>query len=251
MRVIFQDWFWFVHIPFVLYSGWSNVGQHFFIRIYTSFYSFGRSWSFCGLLDRRTVGDKTDCHIDLQLLLLTIVRSVIFKTHLALLLLLGQGCWTRGLVWATGTSGHTLSDCKRALTRPSLTPTLSTEGHPTGGCILQWGALTDCKLARIPAFTASNWLNCRGHLHILFHNAHLLPIRSFDLLPLIYTGASLIDSSVKDQYVTLGTIIIITSSEFFLLALGSGLLLEFKWQQVSRNLFSILANLNKSILTML
>ena len=41
------------------------------------------------------------------------------------------------------------------------------------------------------------------HLHILFHNVHLFPIRSRDLLPLIYTGASLIDGSVKGQYVTL------------------------------------------------
>ena len=31
----------------------------------------------------------------------------------------------------------------------------------------------------------TNCLNCRGHLPILFHNAHLLPL----LLPLIYTGA--------------------------------------------------------------
>ena len=44
----------------------------------------------------------------------------------------------------------------------------------------------------------SNWLNGRRHLPILFHNAHLLPL----LLPLIYTGASVIDSSVKDQYKT-------------------------------------------------
>ena len=47
------------------------------------------------------------------------------------------------------------------------------------------------------AFTDSN-----SQLHILFHNVHLLPIRSRDLLPLIYTGASLIEGSVKDQYVT-------------------------------------------------
>ena len=46
------------------YSGWRNEGQHFFIRIYTYFYSFERSWSFCGLWDRRTVGDKADCYID-------------------------------------------------------------------------------------------------------------------------------------------------------------------------------------------
>ena len=43
----------------------------------------------------------------------------------------------------------------------------------------------------------SNWLNCCWCLPIFFHNAHLLP-----LLPLIYTGESLIDSSVKGQYIT-------------------------------------------------
>ena len=45
----------------------------------------------------------------------------------------------------------------------------------------------------------SNWLNCCRHQAIFFHNAHLLPL----LLPLIYTGASLIDGSVKGQYVTI------------------------------------------------
>ena len=42
-----------------------------------------------------------------------------------------------------------------------------------------------------------NSLNCRRHLPIFFHNAQLLP-----LLPLIYTDASLIDGSVKGQYIT-------------------------------------------------
>ena len=42
-------------------------------------------------------------------------------------------------------------------------------------------------------------LHYRGHLHILFHDTHLLPIRSLDLLLLIYTGASLIDSLVKSN----------------------------------------------------
>ena len=85
---------------------------------------------------------------------------------------------------------------------PSLPPTLSTGGRPNGGSSPQRGALTDGKLALTLAFAVPNWLNCCGHLHISFHKAHLLPIRSHDLLPLIYTGASLIDSSVKGQYVT-------------------------------------------------
>ena len=41
-------------------------------------------------------------------------------------------------------------------------------------------------------------LNGRRHLPLFFHNAHLLPL----LLPLIYTGASLIDGPVKGQYIT-------------------------------------------------
>ena len=45
----------------------------------------------------------------------------------------------------------------------------------------------------------SNWLNSHWHLPILFHNTHLLLL----LLPLIYTSASLVDGSVKGQYITL------------------------------------------------
>ena len=45
-------------------------------------------------------------------------------------------------------------------------------------------------------------LNCCWHLHISFHNVHLLPFRSHDLLPLTYTGAFLIYGSVKGHYVT-------------------------------------------------
>ena len=107
--------------------------QHFFIRIFMSFYFFERSWSFCGLRDRRTRGDKTNYYIDPQFLLLTIACCVIFKIFLALLLLLGQGCSTGGLLWATDPSRRTLRDSKLALTWPLLTPTLSTGGHPTGG----------------------------------------------------------------------------------------------------------------------
>ena len=71
------------------------------------------------------------------------------------------------------------------------------------GSVPQRGALTDCKLALTLVFTATNtnWLNCCRHLHILFHNAPKLLIRSRDLL-LIYSGASLIDRLIKGQYVT-------------------------------------------------
>ena len=67
------------------------------------------------------------------------------------------------------------------------------------------GALTDCTgLFSGPLVTNCNWLNCHRHLLILFHNSHLLLFRSRDILPFIYTGASLIDGSVKGQYVTWG-----------------------------------------------
>ena len=131
---------------------------------------------------------------------MTIARWVIFKTPLRLLLFLGKRCSTGGLAWATGPSGHALSDSQLALPRPSLTPTPLIGGRPTGGIIPQRGTLTDYKLVLTLAFTA---FNC-GHLHILFHNAHLLPIWAQDLLPIIYTGASLSDGSVKGQYVTDG-----------------------------------------------
>ena len=92
----------------------------------------------------------------------------------------------------------------------SSRPHLALLPHLGRGCSSRgsWGLL--------PSAVRSHWLqagsdsglhssnfNCHGHLHILFHNAHLLPIRFRDLLPLIYTGASLSDSSVKGQYVTL------------------------------------------------
>ena len=56
--------------------------------------------------------DKTDCYIDPYLLLLTIAHCVIFKAHLALLLLFGQGCATGDQVWTTGPSGCALIDCQ-------------------------------------------------------------------------------------------------------------------------------------------
>ena len=183
------------YVQFMLYSGWNNEGQHFIIRIYTSFYSFERSWSLCGLWDRRM-----GVRIQDKLLYWPITSFLFFKTHLALLLL-GQGCSTGGLVWATSPSGRALSDCKLWFWS-WLPPTHSAGGRPTRGSCPQGATLTDCKLALTLAFTVFNWLNCRGHLHILFHNTHLLPIRSHDLLPLIYTGASLIDGLVKGQYVT-------------------------------------------------
>ena len=65
------------------------------------------------------------------------------------------------------------------------------------------GAFSVCKLAGL---LVTHWLNCRRHLPIIFHNALLLSL----LLPLIYTGASLIDGSVKGQYITLALVQVLT-----------------------------------------
>ena len=85
-----------------------------------------------------------------QLLLLTIARCVIFKNTLS----------TSSASWL------------ELLNRGSLRATALSR------------AFSVCKLAGLPV---TNYLNCRQHLPILFHNSHLLPL----LLPLIYTGASL------------------------------------------------------------
>ena len=92
-----------------------------------------------------------------------------------------------------------------------LSQWLQTGSHSGLHC-LQLSQLETAQLvAVVPSAALSvtaNWpspspaLNCRGHLHILFYNAHLLLIRSHDLLLLIYTGVSLVDGSVKGQYVT-------------------------------------------------
>ena len=115
---------------------------------------------------------------------MTIARCVIFETHLALLLL-GQGYSTGGLVWSIGPSGRALNDCKLALTlafsvskSPNWTPPNWRQQAPVGRAHwLQTGSHSGLHYLQI--------INCRGHLHILFRNSHLLPIRSYDLLPLI------------------------------------------------------------------
>ena len=66
--------------------------------------------------------------------------------------------------------------------------------------LLNWGSFSVCKLVLTLAFL-SLWLNIRWYLPIFFHNFHLLLL----LLPHIYTDASLIDGSVKGQYITLWT----------------------------------------------
>ena len=70
------------------------------------------------------------------------------------------------------------------------------------GSCLQQGAFSDCKLALTQALTDSKWPRLTSrHLHISFHNAYNFWSITW-LLPLIYTGAFLIDGSVKGQYAT-------------------------------------------------
>ena len=163
--------------------------------MYPSFYSFKRGWSFCGVWDRRTEGDKDRFRqiviLSHNFFLLTIARCVIFKTHLALLLLLGHGCSTGGCL-------------EQQPQRGALTLALTVSNSQLEAAAPS-GAFSPTALAFTLAITVSNCnrSNCHRHLHILFHNAHLLLLRSHDILPLIYTGASLIDGSVKSQYVTL------------------------------------------------
>ena len=80
----------------------------------------------------------------------------------------------------------------------SSTPWLGSLNRGSLRAIAISGAFSVCKL---PGLLVTNWLNCRRRLSILFHSSHLLPL----LLPFIYTGTSLIDGSVKGQYITLTT----------------------------------------------
>ena len=97
-----------------------------------------------------------------QLLLLTIACCVIFKNPLSTSTASWLGLLNRGSLRAVALSG-VFSVCKLLSLCPSY-----------------------LQLIQLPIF---------------FHNAHLLPLLLL-LLPLIYTGASLIDSLVKGQYVT-------------------------------------------------
>ena len=95
----------------LLYSGWSNEEQHFFIRIYTSFYSFVRGWSFCGLWDRRTERE---------------IRQISILTHNFFSWPLSTSASRPKLLSHRPGMGHrpqlgALSDCELALNRPSLT----------------------------------------------------------------------------------------------------------------------------------
>ena len=191
-----------------------------------SFYSFVRGWSFCVVWDGQTGGGSRQIAILSHNFFFWPQHAVLSsRPHLALLLQLGQGCSTGGLVWATGSSGRALGDCKLALTvsnslnwRPpiwrqqpsaqcshrlqlALTLAFSTSNslnwrppywrqQPQAGCP-HW-----LQIGSYSGLHCPNWLNYRRHLHILFHNTYLLPIRSHDL-PLIYTGASLTDGLVK------------------------------------------------------
>ena len=160
---------------------WGKKEEHFFIGIYTSFYSFARGWNFCGLWDRWTQD---------RLLYWPITSSL---DHSAL-------CYLQDPLSTSSAS------------RPGLLNRRSGMGHRQA-CFDS--ALSDSNSLKWrlpnwrqqPSAKCSHWLTptdstAARHRHILFHNAHLLLVRSHDFLPLIYTGASLIDGSVKGQHVT-------------------------------------------------
>ena len=191
--VEFANWTIWEFFYTIIIIDWKTEEQHFVIRMYTSFYSFERSWWLCGLWDRRTGADKT-------LLYWPITSSLDPSTLRNLQDPFRTSDSRPGLPQAP--AGALSVNASWLWLWPLLSPTLSIGGHLIGGSSLQWGALTDWKVALTLIFTASNWLNFHRHRHILFHNVHLLPIRSHYLLPLIYTGASLTDDSVKGQYVT-------------------------------------------------
>ena len=79
------------------------------------------------------------------------------------------------------------------LTIAALLPHLGL-GCSTGGRWGPWPSI--CELVLTRAFLSPTKSTAAGTCFIFFHNAHFLPL-------LIYAGASLIDSSVKDQYITL------------------------------------------------
>ena len=74
------------------------------------------------------------------------------------------------------------------------------------GCFPQRGVLS-LQVGSHSGLPVPNWLDGHRHLPIFFHNIHLLLLL---LLLLIYTGASLIDSSVKGQYITIGAFSTVT-----------------------------------------
>ena len=110
----------------LLYCVWSNEGQYFFIRIYKSFYSCARGWSFCG-------GWETDEGRQDRFLYWPITSSIDHSTL----------CYLQD---PRSTSASSPGFYNR---RPGM-------GHRPRG-----GDLSDCKLALTLAFTVSNFLNWR------------------------------------------------------------------------------------------
>ena len=187
----------------MLYNGWSNERQLFFRRIYRSFYSSERSWSFCGLWDRRTGGGRED-----RLLYWPINWSLDHSTLCCLQDPLSTSASQSGLLNQRPGMGHRPQQA-RCQWLPAGFDSAFT--HSKSLNWLEAAQLEAAALSRALsltatgsplAFTAFYWLNCCGNLQILFHRAHLIPIRLHDLLPLIHTGESLIDGSVKGQNIT-------------------------------------------------
>ena len=151
---------------------WSGKREehHFFLKMYLSPFIIERGWSFCGVWETDGDRDRLD----------------------------------RFLYWPITSSFDYSTLCYLQEPTEHFFPISAWIAQPEAaeGNSPQHDVLTDRKLALTLVFTVPNCPSRCEHLHLLFHNAHLLPIRSHDLLPLIYTGASLIDASVKRQYVT-------------------------------------------------
>ena len=85
---------------------------------------------------------------------------------------------------------------------PHLALLLLGRGYSTGGRCSLRSALRGCKLALTQTLIDSLTITDR-HLHISYFIVPTTSDSSYDLLPLIYTGASLINGKVKGQLDTL------------------------------------------------
>ena len=113
--------------------------------------------------------------------------------------------------------------------------------NPLGSSSASWLGLLNRKTLRATALSlqdgsrsglpVTNSLKGCQHLPIFFHNVHLLPL----LLPLIYSGASLIDSLVKGQYITLGHFLCLGIKQVFITR-------EFFWNIDLKNPGTIIGN---------
>ena len=129
-------------------------------------------------------------------------NSVNERTHFFIKICISHTLFSKGLIFLLCERWvETGTDC---YIDPSFSPDHSSSSSSSWLGLLDRGSLRAIALSLQAGPHSSlpvhNQLNCRRYLPIFFHNAHLFPL----LLPLIYTGASLIDGLVKGQYKTKG-----------------------------------------------